>query len=74
MSVPFSEAGEIAYVGNGVSELEELLVDAFVELGASDERDSFDELAGSDWLEPDDEVGAGDDSWIGDGVESGDVS
>ena len=72
--MPFSEAGATAYVGNGASELEELLVDAFVELGASDERDSFDELAGSDWLEPADEVGAGDDSWADDGVESGDVS
>ena len=74
MSVPFSEAGEIAYVGNGVSELEELLVDAFVELGASDERDSFDELAGSDWLEPDDEVGSGDDSCAVDEVGSAEFS
>jgi hypothetical protein len=45
-----------------VSEVEELLVGAFVELGVSDERELFDELAGSDWLEPDDEVGSGDDS------------
>lgn len=57
-----------------MSEVEELLVGAFVELGVSDERELSDELAGSDWLEPDDEVGFGDDSWTVEEVASADVS
>jgi hypothetical protein len=57
-----------------VSEVEELLADAFVELDVSDVRESFDVLAGSDWLDPDDEVGSGDDSWAVDGLGSADVS
>lgn len=57
-----------------MSEVEELLADAFVELDVSDVRESFDVLAGSDWLDPDDEVGSGDDSWAVDGLGSADVS
>ena len=57
-----------------MSEVEELLASAFVELGVSDERESFDVLAGSDWLDPEDEVGSGDDSWAVDGLGSADVS
>ena len=37
LSVPFSEAGEIAYVGTDVSEVEELLLAASVELGVPDD-------------------------------------
>lgn len=46
-----------------MSEVEELLAGAFVELGVSDERESSDEVADSDWLDSDDVVGSGDDSW-----------
>ncbi len=53
-----------------MSEVEELLEGAFVELGVPDGRELFGELAGSDWLEPDDEVGSGDDSWAVDEVAS----
>lgn len=57
-----------------MSEVEELLAGAFVELDVSDERESFDALAGSDWLDPDDEVGSGDDSWAVDELGSAAVS
>ena len=57
-----------------MSEVEELLLGASVELGVSDEGESFDVLAGSDWLDPDDEVGSGDDSGAVDEVGSADVS
>lgn len=56
-----------------MSDVEELLVGAFVEFGVSEERELFDELAGSDWLEPDDEVGSGDDCWAVEEVRSAEV-
>jgi hypothetical protein len=57
-----------------VSEVEELLLGASVELGVSDEGESFDVPAGSDWLDADDEVGSGEDSGAVDEVDSADVS